>query len=61
MKPILFRLLVIPFIVILVVIGLFVLICITPFYWIITGGDFLMDKYLPFCVDIYDSLGEKLS
>lgn len=59
-KPIVFRLIIIPLIVLAIIGGVISLIIVNPVYWIITGEEFLLDKYAPFCQDIYDRLSEKL-
>lgn len=53
MHPILFRLLIAPCVFVVGVVAIFMILIVQIPFWIITGEDFLMDRYFPFCDDIY--------
>jgi len=59
MKPVLFRIIIVPYILLTFMIGVICFIIICLLYWIATGEDFLMEKYLPYTSDIYEYLESK--
>lgn len=58
MKAILFRIIIIPLVLVAIILGIFCFIVVSFPYWIITGSDFMMDKYCPFCADVFENLNE---